>query len=164
MSILSELKAATGLDRGPNESDHSYARRLAQAVACFSDEVWKKLKDPTQEWVNGVLQAIHDNKELPNLHVLSPPAQAAKPVKAPVKKSKEKKPDTRPIMTTGSIDRKARIRILVAENPHKKDTRAWWAFSYYRDGMTVQEAYNRCVGWTNIVWDQSNGYIKLESE
>lgn len=159
MSILTQLKKATGLDRNPDEVDASYARRLADGVDKISDGAWKKLPEEAQVWVNNALEALQLDKPLPSL---DRPVKIKKPRSEPPKKSKERKPDTRPIMTTGKISRSAVIRILVKKNPHEEGTRPWWAFSYYRDGMTVEEAYNRCVGWTNIVWDKAAGYIDLE--
>ena len=158
MSVLSELQRVTRILPTQDEDDADYVRRLAQGVGKLPDSEWKKLSDPAQVWANSVLEAMHKGEPVPGL----PEKLKPKPASKGAKVKKEKKPDTRPIMTTGKIDRRSVIRIKVSENPHEKGTRAWWAFSYYRDGMTVQEAYNRCVGWTNIVWDQSNGYIELE--
>jgi hypothetical protein len=159
MSIARTLRDATGLDRNANESDDAYARRLAKAVEKLSDSSWKTVAEEAQVWANSALEAMHTEKPLPHLDGVADIKAKAEP--KPVVAKKQKKTDTRPIMTTGKLNRNAVIKILTRVNPHEEGTRAWWAFSYYQNGMTVQEAYNRCVGWTNIVWDHANGYIAL---
>lgn len=72
----------------------------------------------------------------------------------------------RPEPTTAHIQRKMRpvplIRVLIDDNPKRLGSAAYTRFTFYEDGITVTEYYNRGGRPEDLKWDEDHHFIKLD--
>lgn len=54
------------------------------------------------------------------------------------------------------------IRLLVEDNPKRLGSAAYRRFSFYEDGMTVEQYLDRGGIHADLKWDEEHRYIKLE--
>lgn len=107
---------------------------------------------------------LADGKVVP-LKAKPAPKKAAPKKEAPKQAAPkpEKKPTGSgvPIFSRGALAPDAKITVLAKKNPHEAGSRKAEAFSKLKSGMTVKEAYGKGVKWTNLVWDESKGYLRI---
>ena len=64
-AISEELQTLLKIKPKPDETADSLARRLAAKANKVSDEDWEVIAEPTQLWVNSVLEAMEKSEPLP---------------------------------------------------------------------------------------------------
>lgn len=54
------------------------------------------------------------------------------------------------------------IRLLVEDNPKRLGSASYRRFSYYEDGITVEQYLERGGKVADLKWDEEHHFIKLE--
>ena len=215
-AISEELQTLLKIKPKKDETADSLARRLAAKANKVSDEDWEAIAEPTQLWVNSVLESMEKSEPLPlpeelalavdeaeddeaepegeaeaeeatpdeeaeaeeavpvaggetvaeeaapdeEGEVASKPAKvkgAKKPTKAKGADSGEKRRVGRP----GKFPLDSKIKILVAENPHRKNSARYTRWQLYNDGMTVVQALSTGLNYGNLHHSVKDGHIKI---
>ena len=97
-----------------------------------------------------------------NVEIPKPePKKARKVMKATPKAEPEVKPRYAPKGTITDAS-KQKIQLLVKDNPKRPGTKCFTWFSWYRNGMTVKDYYEKGGKADHIRWDVAHGFIALK--
>jgi hypothetical protein len=103
-TIVEDLQALLNLEPEEGETQHEFAKRLAEKGFAVTEENWETLSEPTQSWINDTVTAVSEKKPISQLTLPSgideviPAEPASDPETgeitadpAPAKKSAKKK-------------------------------------------------------------------------
>jgi hypothetical protein len=125
LSIQSILEKVTGISKKSKEGTQRYLKRLAVAVDDkVSDRQFNKLPEKVQDWVNGAIDAIAAETDIPVFPDVTPEASASdinKPKNtedADMKAAKKTKPTKKAVKTV----KKTHLKVVKVAPVYKKST------------------------------------------
>jgi hypothetical protein len=129
-TIVEDLQALLKLEPEEGETQHEFAKRLAEKGLAVTEENWETLSEPTQSWINDIVMAVSEKKPISQLTLPSgiddviPAEPASDPETgeiteeaAPAKKAAKKKA---PSKLVGAANHASRDAAIKADNKKAK--------------------------------------------
>jgi pyruvate/2-oxoglutarate dehydrogenase complex dihydrolipoamide acyltransferase (E2) component len=66
-TIVEDLQALLNLEPEEGETQHEFAKRLAEKGFGVTEENWETLSEPTQSWINDTVTAVSEKKPISQL-------------------------------------------------------------------------------------------------
>jgi hypothetical protein len=108
ITVVEDLQALLNLEPGEGETQHEFAKRLAEKGFAVTEEDWETLSESTQSWINDTVTAVSEKKPISELtlpsgiDVVIPAEPSSDPetgeiteAPAPVKRAAKKKSDVK---------------------------------------------------------------------